>query len=437
MRASPSAKNRDTAAFLGFSLLGLFVFFVPVSLNGKNTIPLDHIITFFRTGLPLFSRYFALLMVMLGAWDALRAVKRKKDASALVLALFKISGLAAALIFLFSGQPAFLMQSDVLPFLYEKLVTPVALIVPLGAVFLAFLVDYGLMEFSGSLLQPFMRRLFHTPGRSAVDAVASFVGSYSIGLLITDRVYREGRYTTREAAIIATGFSTVSATFMVIVAQTLDMMSLWNFYFWSTLLTTFAVTALTVRLWPLRRMPDWRRPAGQKKESNKEAHTDNALAEAWHKALRAARQAPPLKQSLAENLNDGLRMAASIVSMILSVGLLGILLVKYSPLFDWSAWLFVPLAKLFSLPEPHLTGKALSLGISEMFLPSLLVSGSDLITRYIIGVTSVSSILFFSASIPCILSTHIPLKIGDLLWIWLERTLLSFILAAITARVFL
>lgn len=48
------------------------------------------------------------------------------------------------------------------------------------------------------------------PGRSAIDAVASFVNNYSLALLLTDRVYREGRYTAREAAIIATGFSTVS-----------------------------------------------------------------------------------------------------------------------------------------------------------------------------------------------------------------------------------
>ena len=32
---------------------------------------------------------------------------------------------------------------------------------------------------------------------------------------------------------IATGFSTVSAAFMIIVAKTLGLMGTWNFYFWS------------------------------------------------------------------------------------------------------------------------------------------------------------------------------------------------------------
>src|SRR5699024_7084183 len=114
------------------------------------------------------------------------------------------------------------------------------------------IVGYGLLEFVGVFLQPVMRPIWKTPGRSAVDAVASFVGSYALGLLITNRVFKEGKYTIKEATIIATGSSTVSVTFMVIIATTLDLMDIWNTYFWVTLIVTFAVTAITVRIWPLR-----------------------------------------------------------------------------------------------------------------------------------------------------------------------------------------
>jgi nucleoside recognition membrane protein YjiH len=52
--------------------------------------------------------------------------------------------------------------------------------------------------------------------------------SYSIGMLITNRLYKEGKYTFKEAAIIATGFLTFSATFMIVVAKTLGLMDLWS-----------------------------------------------------------------------------------------------------------------------------------------------------------------------------------------------------------------
>nr|WP_307730080.1 hypothetical protein [Peribacillus sp. AS_2] len=78
--------------------------------------------------------------------------------------------------------------------------------------------------------------------------------SYSIGMLITNRLYKEGKYTLEEAAIIATGFSTVSATFMIVVAKTLGLMDLWSLFFWVSLAITYL--AITVRFCPINKMSD-------------------------------------------------------------------------------------------------------------------------------------------------------------------------------------
>ena len=75
---------------------------------------------------------------------------------------------------------------------------PLSILIPVGAIALSLLVGYGLLEFVGVYMEPIMRPIFKTPGKSAVDAVASFVGSYSLGLLITNRVYKQG-CTTNES----------------------------------------------------------------------------------------------------------------------------------------------------------------------------------------------------------------------------------------------
>ncbi|CFO30690.1 membrane spanning protein [Staphylococcus aureus] len=72
-----------------------------------------------------------------------------------------------------------------------------------------------------------------------------------------------------------------------------------------------------------------------------------------------------------------------------------------------------------------------------MFLPSLVVVETPLITKFIIAVTSVSTIIFFSASVPSILSTDIPIRIRDLVVIWFERTILSLLIATPIAYIFL
>ncbi|WP_432579679.1 YjiH family protein [Vibrio sinus] len=357
----------------------------------------------------------AVYPIVTGNWRNSRTEK--------VFLLLKWFGVVAAVLAITKSGPAFLQSPDMLPFLFEKLVIPVGLIVPIGSVFLVFLVSYGLLEIVGVLLQRVMRPIWRTPGRSAIDAVASFVGSYSIGLLITNRVYLTGYYSPREAAIIATGFSTVSATFMLIVAKTLNLMEFWNIYFWVTLCITFIVTAITARLPPLCNITNETAYVEEKIESG------NRIKTALCKGVEAAGKAPSVRGNILDSLKDGLIMTISILPTIMSVGIIGLLAAKFTPIFDWIGYLFYPITRVWGLEHSMELARASAAGLAEMFLPALLMKDTDIVARFSTGVVCVSSILFFSASIPCILSTKIPLKVSQLVLVWFIRTFLSLALA--------
>jgi len=412
--------------FFAYSLIGGCVFFVPLTLDGTRSILLDHIVTAVRESVPELLPYYALALIAAGAAHPFLTRTWRRSRVTTVFSVSKVAGLLVGLLLVFDVGPAWLFAPDMGPFLLEKLVIPVGLLVPVGAVFLALLVGYGLLEFIGVLLQPVMRPVWRTPGRSAIDAVASFVGSYSLGLLITDRVYREGKYSGREAAVIATGFSTVSATFMVVVASTLDLMGSWNTYFWSTLLITFAVTAITVRIRPLSRMPDAYRPGVVPQPESRES--GHRLARAWREAGDTVAAAPALLPNVARHLRDGVVMAMAILPSILSIGLLGLVLAKYTPVFDALGYLFLPITWVMQLPEPLLAAKAVSVGVAEMFLPALLVVEAPPMVQFVVAVVAVSQIIFFSALVPCVVATEIPLSVPQMLVIWFERVVLTLVL---------
>lgn len=422
-----SFRPSDVAKLILFSAVGIFMFFIPVTLGGTSSIPLDHLVTGIRNDLGPAVPYYALLVILLGAVYPFVRGTWKKNRVELVFSILKVLGLVTAIMLVFDFGPKWFFDPDLGPFLFEKLVIPVGLLVPVGSVFLAMLVGYGLLEFVSVFLRPVMRRIWKTPGRSAIDAVASFVGSYSIGLLITNRLYKQGYYNAKEATIIATGFSTVSVTFMIVVAKTLGLMEHWNLYFWLTLFVTFAVTALSVRIWPIRNKSE---SYYDGKGMPEREYRDRLLHHAWKEALEAAARAPSLANNILSNLRDGFVMTMAILPTIMSVGLIGLLLAKYTPLFDILGYLYVPFTWLLQIPEPLLAAKAAAVEIAEMFLPALLVAEAPLVTKMIIGIVSVSAVLFFSASIPCILSTEIPVSIGELLVIWVERTVLTLIIAA-------
>ena len=121
-------------------------------------------------------------------------------------------------------------------------------------------------------------------------------------------------------------------------------------------------------------------------------------------------------------------MTMNTLPSIMSVGLLGLLLAYYTPLFDYVAYIFLPVTWVLQAPEALLTAKAAAISISEIFLPSLIVVDTEIATRFIVAVLSVSSILFFSAVIPVIISTDIPIPISKLVIIWFQRVVLTLII---------
>lgn len=411
------------AKLIGFSALGIFLFFVPIDIGGKNTIAFDHMASY------LVKEQRNLAIILLFAqmiYGIIKPFVQKTvsiNLASKVLSILKILGLILACLYITNTAPDNLMTKDMLPFLFEKLALPVGMIVPIGALMLSFLLGFGLLEMIGVLMQPVMKPLFKTSGKSAIDAVASFVGSYSVGLLITDRVYQQGAYSAKEAVIIATGFSTVSTAFMVIVAKTLELMPFWSMYFWSCLFITFLVTAITARLPPISRYDD------NKSMPDNDELTAKRLHIAIDTGIHTAKNAPSLTILLWQNLKDGIDMASAIVSSIIAIGLIGLLLEKYTPIFDILGVFLYPFTLIGGLDEPMMAAKGMSSGLAEMFLPALLLAKTDVLTRYVTAVVSVSGIIFFSAMIPCVLATKIPLSVGKMVMVWFIRVALSIMLA--------
>ena len=409
--------------FVGYSAIGIAAFFIPVTFAGRSTIVLDHLVTLITTHAPLVGTLFATGLIFWGGLKPFLTNEWNDSASALFLSLNALLAMPLAIIYLGSIGVGVMEIPESLPFLFERLAVPVGLIIPIGAVFLTFLVDFGLLEAAGALMERIMKPVFKTPGRSAVDAMASFVGSYSVGLLITDRVYRSGRYSEREAAIIATGFSTVSVTFLLIVAKTLGLTEMWLAYFFATLMVTFLVTAITVRLPPIANMSDEREDRGNPPRSG------SFLKNALHAGLQASASAPALGALLGRNFANGMRMASRVVPSILAMGFIGLAAANYTPAFEILGYALAPFVWLFSPNDAHEIGTVLASGLAEMFLPAAQSAEFELTSRFVVGVVSVSSILFLSASIPCILATSIPLTLTHMIFVWALRTVLSIPLA--------
>lgn len=419
-------KYKNSFKLIAYSLFGIFMFFASIEFAGKKTIPVDHVVSWIKN-IPYFIPIYGGIMITIGTVLPFINGKWQKDKTTMIFSFLNIFGLLTAMMVVFNVGPYVLLEPNMSPYVFNIVTVPVVLIVPVGSIFLAFLVDYGLMELIGVIMRPIMKPIWKTPGRSAIDAVTSFVGSYSLALLVTNRIYKEGKYNTKEATIIATGFSTVSATFMIILANTLDIMKYWNAFFWITIIVTFLVTAIVVRLYPLKNIPiKYYENVTPKLEDERKG---NIIKRAWNEGINTVEKSPTALQNTIKNLRDGTKLAINIGPSIMSIGVLALLIAEYTPVFNIAAYIFYPITLLLKIPEPMLVAKASAITLADMYVPALIATEAGFITRFIIAILCISELLFLSASIPCILSTEIPISLKDLIVIWFWRVILTLLIA--------
>jgi nucleoside recognition membrane protein YjiH len=188
-------------------------------------------------------------------------------------------------------------------------------------------------------------------------------------------------------------------------------------------------------LWPIANVPETYLTTPRPETVSLKKRSD-LLRLAWNRALQQAEEARSFWRLLSAGFLDGLLLASTILGSILSVGTAALLLARETPVFTWLGAPLVPFLQILGLPDTNIIAPATLVGITEMFIPALLVQEAAVPARFFIAVLSISQLIFFSAVGPMMLDMFraIPIRVRDLIALFLMRTaLLLPILAAVTA----
>ena len=74
------------------SMLGIFIFFIAIEINGKTTIPLDHMVGFFKANMSGILPYYALIVIFLGAVYPFYKKEWNKDTVTTIFSIAKVIG---------------------------------------------------------------------------------------------------------------------------------------------------------------------------------------------------------------------------------------------------------------------------------------------------------------------------------------------------------
>jgi nucleoside recognition membrane protein YjiH len=178
--------------------------------------------------------------------------------------VLRLAGFAIGLMVLLQIGPEVLRGEQTGETVFRDIGINSLIILCVACQLMPFLTEFGFMEFVGTLLTKPFQALFRLPGRSAIDATASFLSSAAVGLLITIGQYDRGYYTARESASVATNFSVVSLPFSLLIAKVAGVSHLYFGWYLTMILVCIVCAFVMVRLPPLSRMPDTYHPESRR-----------------------------------------------------------------------------------------------------------------------------------------------------------------------------
>lgn len=302
--------------------------------------------------------------------------------------------------------------------------------------FLPLLMEFGSMDYMGTLIRKFMRPLFKVPGRSAIDAIASWIGSGPVGVVITDKQYREGYYTTQEASIISVCFSLVSLPFAVFIAGFLNISKSFVAFYGTITIASFVAAIILPRIYPLNKKPTTYM-AGVKVNINEEVPEGKKLHEwAVEKGVERAEAAPSILGLINSGLKTVIDVYFSLMPIVLLLGTVALITAEYTPIFNILSKPLVPIFNILQVPDASAASAATVVGFADMFLPAIFVKNSSFeITRFIVGALSFTQLIYMTETGAIILRSKIPVKFIDLLIIFIERTLITLPIIVVIAHV--
>lgn len=439
----------DTWKFIIPSLIGAMLFLCPISYQGEVTIGVGILASFL---LSTFGEVIPAFILFLLGFSAIGSVagtllKPAFIQNSIFLRTTFINGPVSlavrVLAFVFGIMVFYEIGPEVISSRYTGGVVlydlaPVLLTWFLFAgILLPLLVEFGLMEFVGALLNKFMRPVFTLPGRSSIDAMASWMGAAPVGVLVTMKQYDEGYYTKREASVIATTFSIASVAFSLVVANVVGIGHLFLPFYLAVSVACLVAAVIMPRIPPLsRKTDDYYEPVGKQ--------VDDTIPEGvslfkwgFDEARRKASGAGSPKKLAKVGIETVLDIWLALIPLVMALGTIALVIAEYTPLFRIISYPLIPVLTLLGLPEAAEAAPTFLVGFADMFLPAVLGSGIESeLTRFVLAGVSLAQIIYMSEIGLLILRSNIPVKLWELALIFVLRTIITLPILVLFGHLF-
>lgn len=427
--------------FLVPSILGVLLFMIPMKIGGDWKVLIAKFADVLAGAVAPIMPWTATIILVVAALGSVAfLIVRKDDVKpSFTMNLFKVSifwtivrviGAVLALMVILQLGPEAIWSENTGGLLLSEdgLVTFLFTIFLFAGLLLPLLLNFGLLEFFGTMMVKVMRPVFKIPGRSSIDALTSWVGDGTIGVLLTSKQYEEGYYTKKEAAIIGTTFSVVSITFSIVIIEEVGLGAYFLPFYGTIVLAGLVLAFIMPRIFPLVGKKDEYidgRPFTGDEEKLPEGYS--AFSHGLENALLKADTNRSFVKTFSEGLKNVLDMWIGVIPVVMAFGTIALIIAEYTSVFTILGMPFVPILSVLGIPEAADAAQLMVVGFTDMFLPVILANGliTSELTLFVVAAVSVTQLIFMAEVGGLLLGSKIPVNFLDLVVIFLLRTIIS------------
>ncbi|MGL4656672.1 MAG: YjiH family protein, partial [Sarcina sp.] len=350
--------------------------------------------------------------------------------------IVRIIGAVFAIFTFFKIGPEFIISENTSGLLLTGLLPTLFGVFLFAGLFLPLLLNFGLLEFCGTMLTKLMRPVFGLPGRASVDCLTSWVGDGTIGVILTSRQYEKGHYTEKEACTIGTTFSAVSITFSFVIISQVGLQHMFiPFYFTITLASIIAAIILP-KIGPLKKKSNNYHNNVEPQSSDAIPKNHTPFSYGMELAVEKASKNIDFKSFISEGIHNVLDIMVGVLPVVMAMGGIALILAEYTPLFNILGIPFIPLFELLQIPHAQEAASTILVGFSDMFLPSVMIAQDGIadITKFVVACVSVTQLIYMSEVGSVLLGSSIPISIKELFIIFIQRTLITLPIIALVAH---
>ena len=448
IKYNSNANIKNNLKFILPSLLGIILFMIPIKYNDQITIPIaifsNALVNFLGTSLIYIITFILVISAVMSTITSIFKPKFILE-NKFLETLFSVGPLwLAARVFggifslfaLFGIGPEFISGELTGAFVLNDLLTVLFSIFLFAGLLLPLLLNFGLLEFFGSLLTKVMRPIFKLPGRSSIDCITSWLGDGTLGILLTSKQYEEGFYTKREAATISTTFSAVSITFSLVVISQVGLSHMFIPFYLTVSFAGIVAAIIVPRIPPLSKKSDTYYNDNVKKDLETIPEGYNSFSWGYKKALEKADNSSNVKEFFSDGFKNVLDMWFGVLPVVMCLATFALVIAEYTTIFQVLGTPFIPILKLLQVPEAAAASQTLIVGFADMLLPSVLAANTitSEMTKFIIACVSVTQLVYMSEVGGLLLGSKIPVNLKDLILIFLERTLVTLPIIVLIAN---